>query len=353
MSVNNLNVTFLIASLSSGAGTERASISLANKLVDLDYDVSIVVLKGGQSFFEINSKVRVFILCDIYEGKKSFIKSWFKLSFLLRKISTDVLINVGTELSLMANVNVPAKTKIISCEHFTYSRNLCCGKLKLCMWLSKIYSTRIVVLTNVDAKDWNSKKVVVIPNSTPFVIDESSDCKSLNVMSVGRLVYNKGFDLLIKAWATVVQYHKDAVLNIFGEGVCRDTLMNLIEDNKLNDSVRINPPTRNIQSELLKSSLYVLPSRFEPFGIVLIEAMECGLPIVSFKSIGPLSILKNGEDSILVEKGNIQQLSDNIIDMLSHEQKRIKMGARAKENVRRFHIDNVVQQWEKLFTEIL
>ena len=347
------NITFLIASLSSGGGTERSCISTANALADIGYNVSILTLKGvGDSFFEVSSKVEIHVLCDNYTGKLSFIKSWFKLHFLLRKLCTDILINEGTELSLLANLNVPSRVKIVSCEHFTYSRNLCCKKLRFCMWLSKRLSTKIVVLTDADATDWNSKKVVVIPNSTPFTTNEKSDCELKNVISVGRLVYMKGFDLLIKVWSDVVKCHNDAKLNIFGEGVYKDSLIKFIADNNLSNSVKINTPTKNIQSELLKSSLYVLSSRFESFGIVLIEAMECGLPIISFKTTGTQSILKDNEDSILVESGDIKQLSDSIIEMLNSRQKRIEMGNNAKENVKRFHVDNVIKRWEQLFTEI-
>jgi glycosyltransferase involved in cell wall biosynthesis len=112
----------------------------------------------------------------------------------------------------------------------------------------------------------------------------------------------------------------------------------------------LNGPTADIQKEYVNSSIFVFSSRFEGFGMVLVEAMACGLPVVSFDCpCGPKDIVKDGEDGILVENGNIELLATSLSKMMRDEALRQAMSQAALKNVQRFRIEQIAEQWRKIF----
>lgn len=212
-----------------------------------------------------------------------------------------------------------------------------------------------VVLTSEDRQAWSElSNVSVIPDPLSFAPTQISMMTEKRVIAVGRYVYQKGFDLLLQAWSIVEKKHPDWQLAVFGDG---DRIQYQKQMRELGiDSGRCNlyGPTSNIQQEYANSSLFVFSSRFEGFGMVLIEAMACGLPVVSFACpCGPKDIVTDGVDGILVENGNIEAMADALSRLMNDEALRRSMSQSGRNNVKRFNIEQIADRWRILFESIV
>lgn len=148
-------------------------------------------------------------------------------------------------------------------------------------------------------------------------------------------------------------HHTDWILDIFGEGFYKDSLTRQIKDRKLEHSITIHPFTQNITQEYLNSSILALSSNYEGFGLVLIEAMSLGVPCVSFDCpFGPSEIIRNQEDGLLVKNGDIQGFANALCHLIEHEAERKAFGKRAKQNITRYSLRNIMPQWEMLFHKL-
>ena len=218
----------------------------------------------------------------------------------------------------------------------------------------KRYSDAIVTLTQGDAAMWGQHpNIHIIPNTTSIDIQTISSCEAPRVIAAGRLTWQKGFDRLIDAWNIVQKRHPDWILDIFGEGFYKDSLARQIKDRKLEHSITIHPFTQNITQEYLNSSILALSSNYEGFGLVLIEAMSLGVPCVSFDCpFGPSEIIRNQEDGLLVKNGDIQGFANALCHLIEHEAERKAFGKRAKQNITRYSLRNIMPQWEILFHKL-
>ena len=230
-------------------------------------------------------------------------------------------------------------------------------------WVTKIWKagldrqvrrlSRFVVLTNEDARNWTGfDNICVIPNPISKFPSVYSNCSSKHVIAVGRYTWQKGFDLLISAWKYVYEKHPDWILDIYGPGN-RTAFCELAEKFKISSVVCCHEACSNIYSRYAESSIFVLSSRYEGFGLVLAEAMATGLPVVSFRCpCGPEDIVTNGEDGILVEKENIVKLAESICYLVENEEVRKEMGCKGILSAKRFREDYIMQKWIDLFENL-
>ena len=214
---------------------------------------------------------------------------------------------------------------------------------------------RFVVLTEKDRESWvELDNIITIPNPSPFMPSSVSPLTEKRVITVGRYSYQKGLDLLLKAWAKVEKQTKDWKLEVFGDGdtTAFEALIDKLEIDR--SRCLLNGRTSDIEQEYLKSSIAACSSRFEGFGMVIVEAMACGLPVVSYDCPwGPRSIINDGQDGILVENGNIEKFADALVSLIQDDNMRNNIARNAVQSVKRFQMDMIANQWKKLFEDVI
>jgi len=218
----------------------------------------------------------------------------------------------------------------------------------------------VVTLTKYDVSFWSKyvSRVEIIPNMLTINPVMVKDYRAKRIISAGRYMTEKGFDRLIEAWYIIKESRKNDEqldgwqLYIYGDGD-RTPYQKLVSKYGLEDSVHLEPATDNIAKIFSEGSFYVMSSRYEGFGLVLTEAMSCGLPCISFDCpYGPREIITDGVDGLLIENGNIKLLASAIEYLISDSDLRKTMGEKAAQNISRYGRDFVMPHWIRLFNSI-
>ena len=378
-----LKIAYITPQLYTADGVARVLTMKANYFVEhYNYDITIIITEGKNKpiFYQLSDKIHVVNLDINFEEiwHKPFIKKVFiylnkqrKYKQLLTKelmrLHPDISVTLlRREINFINDIKDGSK-KIgemhILRSHFrNFEKNQTNAFKEL---FSKYWNYRLIgelrrlermiVLTEKDCQAWTElKNVIAIPNPLPFIPKIASPLTEKRVLAAGRYCEEKGFDLLLEAWAKIYKTHLDWRLEIFGDG--NKNSYEEIRD-KLGipeSSCKLNGRTNNIEQEYINSSIFVCSSRFEGFGMVLVEAMSCGLGVVSFDCPwGPSSILTNNEDGVLVENGNTNLLADAISSLMDDPIKLRTLARNATVNVQRYQMDKIAHQWKELFEELL
>lgn len=377
-----MKIFYIYTALVTKGGADRVITEKANWLSEHGHEVTIVTdtQLGRKPIFPLSDKVRMVNLdVDFAKeyGHNFFIRTiiYYKLMYcyrqkmkrLLSKERPDIVITtLGRDISFITNIKDGSKK--IGEAHTTkqYIRNFHLLEQKglLFRYMTKYFRWRmdcqvsnldaLVVLTGQQISHWpQTIPIYAIPNALPFYPDEVSTCEKKRAIIVGRYTEAKGYDYMIEAWRIVHQKYPDWTIHTFAMGEDEEQVRAKILSYELQDTIIMNPPTDNIMEEYLKSSICVVSSVFEGFSMVLIEAMACGLPCVSFDCpYGPRNIIKDGEDGFLIEYLNTQALADGICKLIEDKELRKSMGRKGRENVLRFSREKVMQQWVDLFESL-
>lgn len=373
-------IVYCTPALYFAGGMERVLTMKANYFAEhFGYDVTIILTDGKEKpiFYPLSDKVKV-INWDIGFEELwtcSFLKKIFfylKKQYLYKKLLNRELMRIRPDITvsmLRREINfindIQDGSKKIGEIHINranfrnFEGNNALKNLFSKFWMNSLLSKlqrldRFVVLTEKDKEAWvELKNVCVIPNPLSFTSTRRSTLSEKRIIAVGRYCHEKGYDLLLKAWGIVQNRTTDWRLEIFGEGD-RTQYEEMVDTLNL-DRHRciLNGRSSKIQDEFLNSSLSVCSSKFEGFGLVITEAMACGLPVVSFDCPwGPRAIISDGEDGILVENGNVDKLAEALVLMIQNPKQRKAMADKAIENVQRFSIDQIAGQWKSLFESL-
>lgn len=380
-----MKIVYCITDCSNSGGMERIICIKANYLVEvMGYDVTIITAdkKTNSLFYKFSDKIKFINLdvnyfeLEVFSFPVRQVKQIKKRQIHKKRLSqvliseyADIVISTYThEFTILPQIKDGSKK--IAEIHFSENHNRIQNQNRSGIeeYVSLLthdvfkrryikYYDKFVVLTQADKRNWEKISVsnlVQIYNILPFYPEKSSQLENKRILSVGRYVDQKGYDLLIEAWALVAHKHADWHLDIFGSGEEHDNLVALIKERKLENSLTLHSPTHDIEKEYLDSSIYVLSSRYEGFGMVLVEAMACGLPCISFDCPqGPSEIIADRIDGLLAENGNIQDLADKLELLINDKDLRIGMGNKARQNIRRFAPDEIMKEWDNLFQSLL
>lgn len=377
-----MKIIYCTHSTCNPGGMERVLFNKVRFLVEeLGWDVSVVTTdqKGRKPFYDFPAGVRmtdlginysddncknVFLKISGYLARRCRHKAL--LSKLLYVEKADIVVSLyPSESSFIPDIKDGSK-KVLElhyCKFFRlqYGRKGLLGLID--RWRTKqderIVSRfdRFVVLTKEDRCYWgNIPNICVIPNAALNVGTRFSDVSNKRVLAVGRLDYQKGFDRLIDAWNIVAKNEElaDWTLDIFGQGEWHEKLNDMIDSYGLQERVRINKPVKDILSEYVNSSLLVMSSNYEGFPMVMIEAMACGLPVVAFDfKCGPKDIIDDGINGLIAESGNVADLAEKLVSIMSDESNRKFMSSNARKIIDRYSEETVMNKWVDLFNNLV
>ncbi|SDD46306.1 glycosyltransferase family 4 protein [Glycomyces harbinensis] len=385
-----MRITFLVRSIWGIGGTIKTTLNTAEALVELGHDVTIAscVRNKAKADFAIDPRIEVVSLWDVRKPEEggerlSFLDRWRmkRPSFLdadkvnnmgessklldvrvrkfLQTHQTDVL--VGTQISInlyMAAYGRPAAYAMVAQEHLYLDHYTDTLRGLILEHYPKMDA--IVTITDADAAAYRealpaqADKVVCVPNSIPPSSKAPSELTEPVIMTAGRLTGMKGFDILIKGFAQVADDFPEWKVKIFGRGKDRKKLKGIIDEYGLQGRVEMPGPVTPLDAEWQQASIAAIPSRFEPFGLVIVEAMAAGLPVVcSAVKHGPLEIVRTEENGILVEPKQPKQLADALRRLMSDPSLRRKLADGGLNTAKRFEPGQVVGLHVDLFDKLV
>lgn len=356
-----MKLLYITNDISRNGGLERVLSIKASYLADiLNYEVYILVTNSASDevFYDFSPKINIYRISLKGNYVKYSIDYINKIRIHAKKINPNIVLVCDDALKgffvpLILSKRIPIvyerHASIVLNTKKTLLGNI---KKKLMLKLANNFD-KFIVLTEGNKLEWKTKNCMVIPNPISFYPNTTSSLAEKRIIGVGSPSYNKGFDLLLKSWIELKKVYPDWELNIFGATDKSQFAINEAKRLHLDVAQIFKGEVKDIEKEYLNSSILVLPSRSEGFGMVLIEAMACGLACVSFDCpSGPRYIIKEGEDGFLVENGSVEQLTYAISRLIENDDLRKKMGLRAKENAKTYLPVNIMPLWDRLFKEL-
>ena len=373
-----MKIVYCLNSIRYLGGIQRVTVVKANALAEIeDNEVYIIVTdnKNGVITEPLSPKVHLIDLNinyykDDYKSRWNVLKGIFikrrehkkRLASVLNKIQPDIVVSVGqSEKNMIPSIK--GKWKTIREFHYTkdYRFNHAHSIFdKILAYWGNIYDysfkikkyDHIVTLTRED-KDTNWKgweNVSVIPNPSTFQPNETSTLNKKKVISVGRLAAPKNYASLIKAFKNVADKHSDWILEIYGDGPQEVELKSLITQLNLEKHVFLKGFSSNVKEVMINASIFALSSLFEGFGLVLVEAMACGLPVVSYACpCGPKDIITDKKNGFLVNVKDEITLANRINSLIENDALRKQMSREALKKSKTYNTNVIIAQWMKLF----
>lgn len=368
-----MRLLYITDALAIWGGIERILVDKANYFADnYGYDVHFITVNQGSHpiLFPLSKKVYYSDLNirfhQQYEsyGILRLLKRWR-----LKRAFVDRLYNYVNEIKpdFILTARITLVSGIMAAKGdvpFIYESHSSCisnrflsdgwfSLIKAEYYIRKVRNARMVVaLTNGDACEWKriTSNVCVIPNVVSLnKTGLYSSCENKIAIFVGRFSKQKDIRSLLLIWSLVSRRFPDWQLHIYGGfGEEQDQLVDIIK--RTYKSITVFSPTTDILDKYRKSSLLLLTSLYEPFGLVLPEAMSCGLPVVAFDCpYGPRYIIRDGIDGFIIENRDIEQFAEKVCMLMDNHSLRVKMGEEGIKSSFQFEDKNIMPQWINLF----
>jgi glycosyltransferase involved in cell wall biosynthesis len=275
----------------------------------------------------------------------------------LRSLAPGVLVTTRPGFNLAAPRLVPRGVATVGQEHMNFRAH----NPALAAAIRRRYSDldALAVLTRDDLGDYGEvlegagTRIVRIPNAVPELPGEPVDTRDNVVLAAGRLTWQKGFDMLIDAYEPIARRHPDWRLEIYGDGVRRRPLKRRVARLRAHNNIFLMGPSDRLGERMAGASILALSSRYEGFGMVIVEGMSKGLPVVSFDCPrGPGEIIDSGRDGILVENGDVDALTRALLELIEDPSRRSRYAAAGREKARQYELSAIGPRWEALFDEL-
>ena len=362
-----MRITLVISTFAAG-GAERVMSVMANYWAERGEDITLITLSSqSDDWYKLDPRVKrvglgvVSTSTHIGQAIRHNIRRVICLRQALRRANPDMVISfldTTNVLTLMASrgLGIPV---IVSERNDPHQRSIGMAWNGL---RSVLYRhADAVVVQSCAARDWalrlqGIKTIHVIPNPVNPMLNESEQASSRHgsshtIVAMGRLVRQKGFDILIEAFGRCVVKHTGWSLIILGEGEERLNLERLAAEQGITDIVRLAGLVPDPALILRQAGLFVLSSRYEGFPNALLEAMACGLPVIATDCpSGPQEIIRDGIDGVLVRPGDVEALVEAMDRLMADSDERRRLGTGAREVIERFSMKRIMTIWDEAVT---
>ncbi|MCI6118484.1 MAG: glycosyltransferase family 4 protein [Prevotella sp.] len=357
-----MNIIYVIEDYSENGGVERIVSDKANTLsTQYQHNVTVITVyrDNRKEQYRLNDEINLIYL-DVPFARRTnnsllrlisrlytiFI-AIIRLNKVIKRLNPDIIF-FTTTLGAILLPFCHTKARKIYESHLARNFN----PFNKLFFLTELRAERIVCLTSGDAKEYKyAKRVDVIPNYINDIKSHVEDYSVKKAIAVGRLEYQKGFDILIDCWKEIAKQYPDWKLDIYGEGACREELQHQIDSLELGNKVKLCGRNNNIIDVYPLYSLHLMTSRYEGLPMTLIEAQACGLPSVVFDyQYGASDIVSNGHNGLIIEQANSKQLIEAAMKMMSSEKLRKQYGTNALEIGKRYSKENIFNKWIELIT---
>lgn len=358
-----MKILFAIKDLNnSKGGAERVLAIVASGLANAGHDVTILTYDklGGQSYYPLDPKVqRLSLGIGHSQQNASFNETVGRVRALRRVLTVrkpDVVVPFMHSMFIpMSLAAVGTGVPVIASEHIVPTHYKTRPLQFLLLLISSLLIDELTVLSPTVRRSYPwliRRKMVVMPNpvEAPTGARKKSDADKRILLNVGRLDEQKDQKTLIRAFANLAQDFPDWNVKIFGEGPLKGFLKKLIKKHMLEDRVLLMGTTPNIGKEYLNADIFVMPSKYESFGLATAEAMSYGLPSIGFLECpGTNELIKHQKNGLLVskhKKDRIVELEEAMRLLMSNEDMRQMLGVNAVSEINRYHPEIIVKQWE-------
>ena len=380
-------ICFFSNSMFKIGGEQRITSIIANELVKNNYDVTIIIKCNEQidySLYDLSKKIRLIFLNMNYDFRlnniklfeylriinreygilkynKFIIRHFFCSNKILRKLKEifmnnkfDVVIGVAGDRSfILSYLKKYIKGKLIFWNHMNFDAHFKNKKSRYYneeSFIKPLFKNfdSIINLNKDDVikfKKYYNINSIVINNCKSFISNEKSSLNNNKFISCGRLVEQKGFEYLIEIMKLFVMNNKEYILDIYGDGPLRDKLINKIKEYDLSNYVNIYPTNKNIEKLYLNYDLYLNTSIYEGFGLVTLEALECGLPVIGFDIPANRTIIENNKTGKLIKRYDINEYARILLKLVKEKNILMQYQNNIESSIKKFNKETVIKEW--------